>query len=258
MQMSTPEKIAVVVPAYNEPGIGATLRGLYEQNYRGESVHHFVVDNGSDDDTRDRIKAFTKYHEDFPLTVVEEAQKGTGAASDTGFRTAINQGYSIIARTDADTVPTPTWTSTIANNFNSTRKLQLLGGKVSPLHDEHYRLGDELLLPSGVKIARIALAIKNGDPHYLKAVLGCNMATTADAYQDVGGFERSSIDQMDEDIDYSLKIADQYGLSAIRIDPNLEVNTSMRRIREYGIAGTALHHLFPESRKNRKTGIDVR
>ena len=256
--MSASEKIAVVVPAYNEPSIEKTLKGLYEQERRGDNTHHFIVDNGSIDDTRARIEAFMRYHDDFPLTILNEEEKGTGAASDTGFRAAIDKGYSIVARTDADSVPTSVWTSRISDNFRTHRQLQLLGGKSSPLRDEHYRVGDQLLLLTAVKAARFMLALKNFDPHYLRAVVGHNMATRAQAYEATGGFERSSIDQMDEDIDYSLKVADRYDSSAIEIDPNLEVETSMRRIRQYGIAGTALHHLFPEFRKRRKGGVDVR
>ncbi len=128
------EKMAVVVPAYNEPSIGRTLRGLYEQAQRPDEIHHFVVDNASTDDTRARVQEFMNSHDDFPLTVLSEEKKGTGAAADTGFRAAIDAGYDIIARTDADTVPTPLWTSRISDRFHSGHNnLQLLGGKSSPL-----------------------------------------------------------------------------------------------------------------------------
>ena len=252
------ENIAVIVPAYNEPNISKTLYGLYTQKVRPEGTHHFVVDNGSTDNTRDQINAFIYEHADFPLTVLEEAEKGTGAAVDTGFRTAIHQGYSLLARTDSDTVPTPLWTSRIVYTFSADQNIQLLGGTSSPLKDEQYRVGDRLLLPAAIKAARIALSLKNFNTEYLKAVVGHNMATRSDAYVDVGGFERSSIDRMDEDIDYSLKIAGRYGADAIKIDQRIEVETSMRRIRRYGIGGTALHHLFPGLRKYRKNGVDVR
>jgi len=256
--MSNPDKLAIVIPAYNEPNIDKTLNGLYLQAQRPDGTRHYIVDNSSTDDTRARIDAFIKNHDDFPLTVIEEPQKGTGAAVDTGFRTAIDQGYPLLARTDADTVPTPLWTAWISHDFGYNENLQLLGGKSSPLHDEHYRLGDTLLLPAAVNAARMVLSLQHLDPAYLKAVVGHNMATRASAYDAVGGIERSSIDLLDEDIDYSLKIARQYGRDAIKIDSYVEVETSMRRIRQYGIAGTALHHLFPGFRKYRKGGVDVR
>lgn len=258
MSLLENEKIAVVVPAYNEPGIGSTLQGLYDQESRPENIHHFIVDNASTDDTRKRIDAFIKSHDDFPVTVLDEGQKGTGAAVDTGFREAIDQGYTLVARTDSDTVPAPSWTSRIENNFRINPELELLGGNSLPLKDEQYRFGDTFLIPAAVNISRFVLAIKNVNPRYLKAVVGHNMATRSGAYIATGGFERASIDQIDEDVDYSLKVAAMYGLKSIKIDPSVEVQTSTRRIRKYGFGGTALHHLYPGLRKYRKNGVDVR
>lgn len=251
------EKLAVVVPVYNEPLIARTLSGLYAQTAT-ENVHHFVVDNGSVDDTRAHIDNFSKTHEDFPLTVIEEPQKGTGAAADTGFRQAIDSGYTMIARTDGDCIPAVDWTGRIVEDFMKSEDTQLIGGKNMPLKDASYRRGDELLLPAAVSGARLALAIKNMDMDYLKSVTGGNMATRAKAYESVDGFARTSIDIMDEDVEYSVKIARTFGRSAILIDPLLEVATSMRRIREYGVVGTAMHHLFPNFRSELHEEIDVR
>jgi glycosyltransferase involved in cell wall biosynthesis len=256
--MPTSEKLAIIIPAFNEPAIKSTLVSLYNQEKSPAGVHHFVVDNASSDNTRAHIDAFFKQHDDFPLSILTESQKGTGAAVDTGFRTAIEQGYTTLARTDADTVPTGLWSSRINTAFETNPSVQLLGGKSLPLKDEQYRHTDVVLLPVAIKCARIALALKNLDSNYLKVVVGHNLATRSSTYLEVGGFERSSIELIDEDIDYSLKVAQKYGNNSILIDPNLQVETSMRRIRTYGIAGTALHHLFPELRINRTDGVDVR
>lgn len=251
------ENLAVVVPVYNEQSISRTLTGLYAQN-RTKDIHHFVVNNGSTDNTLEKIDDFLQSHEDFPLTLLEEPQKGTGAAADTGFRHAIDSGYSAIARTDGDSVPSTWWTQRIVENFEKNHKIQLLGGKSSPLHDYYYRRGDELLLPTAIHGARLVLALQHMNSDYLKIAIGHNMATRAAAYEQVGGFTRTSIDEKDEDIDYSLKIAKEFGRSAIFIDPMIQVETSMRRIREYGVAGTAIHHLFPSLRTRIQDEIDVR
>lgn len=99
-----PERIAIVVPAFNEPRIGETLEALHAQQRRND-VHHYVVDNASTDETVEIVHRYQAQHDDFPLTVVHEEQKGTGAATDTGFRRAIADGCTIIARTDADSQP---------------------------------------------------------------------------------------------------------------------------------------------------------
>lgn len=252
-------KLGVVVPVFNEPEIDVTLSALYNQDLRNpDLVHHFVVDNGSTDNTREVIGRFSDAHEDFPLTIVEEEQKGTGAASDTGATSAIGAGFQVVARTDGDSAPASSWTETIYQKFQRKADIQLAGGRSRPLRDEYYRTGDEFLMPVAVVGARIALALKHLNRDYLRAAVGHNMATRSSAYERVGGFSRVSIGEMDEDIEYSLKIANEYGRGAIDIDPRMVVATSMRRIREYGIIGTSLHHLFPELRKRYRKEIDVR
>ncbi|MCU1357970.1 MAG: hypothetical protein JWM89_3388 [Acidimicrobiales bacterium] len=247
----------MVVPVYNEPRIERTLAGLYGQTHR-DGVHHYLVDNGSTDDTRARIDAFQAAHADFPLTVLEEAQKGTGAASDTGFRQAAADGFRVVARTDGDSVPSPAWTGRIVLGFAAEPAVQLLGGASKALEDQYHRRGDGVLLSVAVRGARVALSLQHRDGDYRHAVIGHNMATRSIAYEQVGGFERTAIDARDEDVDYSLKIAKQFGRAAIQTDSAMHVATSMRRVREYGIRGTALHHLFPGRRIRSSKEIDVR
>lgn len=104
-------RLAVIVPAYNEaPSIGTTLEALYRQAYRHTS-EHIIINNGSTDTTQAVVWDFARNHDDFPLSVIEEPQKGTGAAADTGVRAAIEHGATVIARTDADSVPRLNWTA---------------------------------------------------------------------------------------------------------------------------------------------------
>lgn len=251
------ERLAVVVPVYNEPRLEITLEALYGQIQQGDT-HHYVVDNASTDDTRARIHAFTKKREDFPLTVLTEEQKGTGAAADTGFRQAIHDGFSLLARTDGDSTPMSTWTEHITETFAAKPAIQLLGGRITALRDEQYRLGDDQLLRAAVLGARTLLALKHLDPDYFRAVTGANMTTQASAYEQVGGMTRSSIDELDEDINYSLKITREFGWRAIQHDSRLQVATSMRRIRQSGVLGTAVHHLFPATRNKGDRIVDIR
>lgn len=250
-------QLAVVVPAFNEPAVCRTLEALYRQEQRA-GVRHYLVDNGSTDGTRARVSAFLAAHGDFPLTVLDEDQKGTGAASDTGFRRAIADGFGLVARTDADSVPRPNWTDRIRSSFAAHPGLALLGGKSVPLDDAYRRPGDGLLIPAASLILRSALALSHRNTAYLRLVAGHNLATRSAVYERVGGFPRSSIDERDEDIEYALRVARADGPSAILLDPELVVETSMRRIRAYGLTGMALHHLFPGFRGKLGKDADVR
>jgi glycosyltransferase involved in cell wall biosynthesis len=250
-------QLAVVVPVFNEPAVARTLAALHRQD-RTDGIRHFLIDNGSTDGTRARVDAFRAAHPEFPLTVLAEDQKGTGAASDTGFRRAIADGFPLIARTDADSVPRPDWTARICRAFAAHPGLALLGGRSVPLRDAYWRAGDGLLLPAAFVILRGALALSRRDPAYLRLVAGHNLATAAPVYERAGGFPRTSIDERDEDIEYTLRVAGSAGRRAILIDPGLVVETSMRRIRAYGLGRMALRHLAPDRRTTRGADPDVR
>src|SRR6185369_16542748 len=91
----------VVVPFYNEEqGMQATLDALAAQSDTDFSI--VLVDNASTDGSAAVAQRFVERADTPPTVVVRETQKGTGAAADTGFRTAIARGATHIARTDAD------------------------------------------------------------------------------------------------------------------------------------------------------------
>src|SRR2546421_7798028 len=100
----------VVVPAYNETeSIGGTLAALAAQTDPDFTV--VVVDNDSTDGTGDMVRRLAASLP-FVVEVVSERLPGAGAAADTGFRYAIGRGATMLARTDADCRPTPTWVAT--------------------------------------------------------------------------------------------------------------------------------------------------
>jgi glycosyltransferase involved in cell wall biosynthesis len=101
--MVTPEaaerpRLAVVVPALNEAhehGILRTLEALHAQE--DDDFDLVVVDNGSTDGTPDVVRKAIAEWGRLRWHVVAEAQKGTGAAADTGMRAAIGLGAELLA-----------------------------------------------------------------------------------------------------------------------------------------------------------------
>lgn len=251
------DRLAVVVPVFNEPGIARTLEALRVQRDRGD-LQVYVVDNGSTDDTAQRIRDYAASHPDLALTLVTERQKGTGAASDTGFRTAIDDGFELVARTDGDSEPAEDWVRRIRTLFALHPQVQLLGGTSTALRDTHYRWGDDLLMPGALWLLRIMIALKHLDVAYLRFVAGHNMAVRASAYLATGGIGRTSIDTRDEDIEFSALVCRRLGWAAVRIDPRLKVATSMRRVRRYGLGMMGVHHLVPALRGKLIRTIDIR
>lgn len=254
---SSTSRLAVVVPVFNEPGIARTLEALHEQQDRGD-LHVYVVDNRSTDDTVDRVAQFVNTHPGLPVSVLHEGQKGTGAASDTGFRAAIADGFELVARTDGDSAPAPDWVHRIRDTFSAEPRVQLLGGTSVPLRDRHFRWGDHLLMPGALTMLRIMLALKHLNVRYLRSVAGHNMAVRSSAYLASGGIGRTSIDKRDEDIEFSVRLSRRLGHGAVRIDRHLRVATSMRRVRRYGFGLMGVHHLVPVLRGKLIRTIDIR
>ncbi|MFJ6003746.1 glycosyltransferase [Arthrobacter sp. NPDC092385] len=251
------EQLAVVVPVYNEPDVARTLDALLGQRDCPD-LRVYVVDNGSSDDTVQRVERFSAGHPTLDVRILHEQQKGTGAACDTGFRTAIADGFTLIARTDGDSEPVEDWAARIRTVFAQHPEVQLVGGTSIPLRDRYHRWGDDLLMPAALRLLRIMMAVYHLDVAYLRFVAGHNMAVRASAYLATGGIGRTSIDERDEDIDFSVRVSHRLGFRAVRIDPRLRVATSMRRVRRYGLGLMGLHHMVPALRGRISRTIDIR
>jgi glycosyltransferase involved in cell wall biosynthesis len=174
-------------------------------------VRHYLVDNASTDGTRERVDRFLASHDGFPLTILEEDQKGTGAASDTGFRPRHRRRIPADWPDRRRQRPPPRLDPQDRGRFAARPGLALLGGRSVPLDDAYRRAVDPLAIPAASVILRSALTAAHRDPVYLRMVAGHNLATRATAYEEAGGFPRSSIEERDEDIEYLLRIARTFG-----------------------------------------------
>ena len=230
----------VVVPFYNEERwLPATLDALAAQS--DADFQLLLVDNASTDDSRLIAQRFAASCDRFPVHVIDEREKGTGAASDTGFRTAIARGARWIARTDADCLPHRDWVRALKRALRDDG-LEFVGGKQRPRDDEaprgslrHTVLNVMLwlaenygrLLPS-----RRGPAFKY--PYFMAA--GNNLAISAALYDQSGGFPRSRIEDLHEDRALSEKVRTLTARGAFRRD--VIVYCSARRVRAYGHLNT--------------------
>lgn len=227
---------AVVVPVYNEEaGLCTTFDGLAAQSDRGFAL--FLVDNGSTDRSAELAASFAA-NAPFAVRLLCEPQKGTGAASDTGFRAAITAGARIIARTDADCIPHVDWVRNLKRAMLG-EGLEFVAGKIKPRPDETLSLADRVILPAMIWIAehygrlhRRGAQFKY--PYFMAA--GNNLAVTADLYQRAGGFPRTAIEDMHEDRALSESIRTLTDRAAVRRD--VIVYNSARRVRAYGYLNT--------------------
>lgn len=234
-------RLAVVVPVFDEAaGIGPTLEALAAQ--RDADFDVVFVDNGSRDASAEIIHRFIADRGLTRWRVIDEPQKGTGAAADTGMRAAIAAGATLLARTDADCLPRADWTAAIRRSLTSGG-LRLVGGELVPRRDEGVGLPTRLLLRGAVHLAEAFGRIRRGNrsPEYLGPYLmaaGCNVGITAELYLAAGGFPRTKIEDLHEDralVNAVRKLTRAY---ARRSD--VVVYGSSRRVRAWGLANTLL------------------
>ncbi len=236
--MSDAQKLFVVVPFYNEArGMQATLDALARQ--RDPDFSLVLVDNASIDDSRCIAARFAVQRGTDRTFVIDEPQKGTGAASDTGFRFAIARGAYAVARTDADCLPHPTWVQRIRRAM-FTDGLDFVGGRIAPRTDQSpVSVIDRIVLTAMIVIAENYGRVRRRGPQfrypYFMAA-GNNLAITADLYLRSGGFPRSAIEELHEDRELSEKVRTLTTRGARRRD--ILVYNSVRRVRAYGYLNT--------------------
>ncbi|MFG2696637.1 glycosyltransferase family A protein [Kitasatospora sp. NPDC048407] len=229
----------VLVPAYQEAArIGGTLRALAGQ--RDLDFTLLVVDNGSTDDTCAQVRAFAD-QAPFPVRLLVEPAKGVGYAVDTGFRYAIDHGATLLARTDADCLPEPGWTAAARAGMLGCGGL--VCGKVTARRDEHGPVGRtvfRVLVALGALFGRIRPAHRRRHgyltPYRMHA--GNNMAITAGLYLESGGMPRRPSPTDRAFINQVRRVS-----TAIVHRPDMVVQNSTRRIRAYGLRGTARWYL---------------
>ena len=225
-------RLWVVVPAYNEADrLADTLRALAAQTDTDFTL--LVVDNGSTDGTASVARSFG-------AQVLVEPEKGVGCAVDTGFRHAIAAGAVHLARTDADCLPAPGWVAAARRALAEGGGLAC--GKIVARRDEHGPLGRgffRVLVGLAAAFGRLRPAHRGEEflaPYRMHA--GNNMAITAELYEACGGMPRRP-----SPTDRTFLNRVRRTTTAIVHSREMVVANSTRRIRAYGIVGTAKWYL---------------
>lgn len=133
-----------------------------------------VVDNGSSDGTAELLDTFS---ERLPLESVFEPRKGISRARNAGLRAARGE---ILAFTDDDCFPAPSWVSLVHEEFMRDPGLAGLGGRVE-LHDPRD-------YPITIRTSRKRETLTSA--YQLPALMvGCNMAFRRRTVDAVGEFD---------------------------------------------------------------------
>jgi glycosyltransferase involved in cell wall biosynthesis len=245
----------VVVPFYNE---AVLLRGTLEA-LAAQSDTDFqlvLVDNASTDGSVAVARRFAVDYPRLQVHFVNEPSKGTGVASDTGFRHAVSRGATHIARTDADCLPDVHWVRNIKSAFREDG-LEFVAGAIKPRTDDvALSRFDRLVIPILLWLAEYVGKLRRRGPQFKYPYIlaaGNNLAITTGLYLRAGGFPRTSIEQEHEDRALSEKVRTLTSRGGARRD--VIVYNSARRLKRYGYVRTAMWYL---AHRCRPPEVDVR
>jgi GT2 family glycosyltransferase len=193
-----------------------------------------VVDNGSTDGTADVVREFAS-GAPFRVFVIDEPSPGAGTAADAGFRFAIENGATWIARTDADCVPDRAWTAVARATLAGGA--EFVCGRSVVRRDERPTWAERHVYPAAVRAAAVYgrfRAAHRGREFRTPYVLchGHNIALTADLYARCGGFPRVPLDGPPDDVEL-LNRARRHTARIVRAE-SMVVGASLRRLRAWG------------------------
>lgn len=256
VRKTTKNNFWVVIPFYNEEKlIEKTLDALKTQSDTDFTI--LCVNNASTDQSPLLVTNYIKLNPQLRIKMIHESQKGTGAASDTGFRYAISKGAHVIARTDADALPCTDWVSLLKENFHNGARI--VGGRLKPRADEEgSRWYDRVIGNWMIRMMERAPCIfyrRPGQKYPMFMIPGLNMAIDARLYVEAGGFPRSSIDDTDEDLELHLKVCQIIPGHQAILNKKAIVYGSARKARAMGYVGILLWYW---GRKYKPKVIDVR
>ncbi|MCW2949923.1 MAG: glycosyl transferase [Thermoleophilia bacterium] len=248
----------IVVPCYNEAKwISGVIDAIAAQKRRDFAL--VIVNNASTDGTRALAHARIAAHPHLRGVVIDEPEKGTGCAADTGFRYAIAHRAEIICRTDADCLPRPAWFGELMRALEE-RELDCVAGRLK-IRTDDVHLSPAQLLISRVGITAVRLlgpwvrSNRVGDGYLRRYVMlpGPNVGIRASAYEACGGYRRTSFDVAF--LDKEIANAMRRHTSKIAYVRSAPVMFSERRTKAYGVRGTVS---WIRSRGGVKTSVDVR
>jgi len=204
--------ISLIVPAYNEEAYLPACLDAIMQNVAGKAIEVIVVDNNSNDGTRQVIERYPG------VTYQFEPRKGITRARQCGYLAARGE---ILAFVDADTHPPAGWIDQIWEQFGAKKDLACLSGPYS-----FYDL-------SGLrnKVSRGWFVVAR--PLYSMIgyiIVGGNFAIRRDVLDKMGGFDRT-IEFYGEDADIARR-AGQHG--KVLFSPSFVMPTSGRRMQSQG------------------------
>lgn len=120
-------KVSVIVPVWNDPiRILKCVEALKSQSLCSKTYEIIIVDNGSSDNTYERICELNG------ITAIQELNPGSYAARNKALQIASGE---YLAFTDADCIPSKTWLESLVNCAEKVSDIGVVAGEINFFKD---------------------------------------------------------------------------------------------------------------------------
>lgn len=121
--------ISVIIPTFSRSYLLLkALNSLVLQNFDKNKFEVIVIDNNSNDDTKDVTLKFIEEHRDYNIKYVFEPVPGLVAARHRGFQESL---YEILSYIDEDVIADVNWLKGVSDAFSNS-EVMIATGKVLP------------------------------------------------------------------------------------------------------------------------------
>jgi len=119
---------SIIVPAYNRAHIlPICLNSLINQDYPKDCFEIIIVDNNSNDNTKEVVNKFIQNNQSFAIQLIIEKRQGLVFARHTGAKAA---KFETLVYTDDDASLSQNWLRAIAEVYESNSKVVAVGTKI--------------------------------------------------------------------------------------------------------------------------------
>lgn len=224
-------KISVIMPFYNREDwvdwcVGSVLSQKLPDDWDVELI---AIDNGSTDNTVERLKAY-------PVRLIHCAERGPGAARNAGIAAA---RAPVLAFTDSDCIADSHWLKHLVEPLMEDPDMILTGGDILARQVDRYvaSFANEAAILSNYRFF-------SPGPYFARFFATANMACRREHAQAIGGFDNNL--WMSEDADFSWRLLELGGKMGFRFNAVIyhQHRTGMagmfRQAMDYGAASVAI------------------
>jgi cellulose synthase/poly-beta-1,6-N-acetylglucosamine synthase-like glycosyltransferase len=243
--------VSVIVPALNCAGdVQGFAESMQKQNYPADRFEVIVVDNGSSDDTFERVRAAG-------LIALQRKEKGRARALNTGVMAARGE---IIMTTDLSCRAEPHWMRAVVETFAAHPEAGCVAGEIKLLRTTG---GVVIDFQERSNYMSPLLALNRTSLPFMPFADGANASFRKRVFDEIGGFEESFVKAADVEICYRMFVLTDYTLvfnrSALMWEPGEPSLRALLHQRfRMGIGWNLIRMKYPALYESKQQTISLR